>query len=236
MTWGMPATPARPTVRGRPRVGDILGRAWSTYAANFLPLLLLSAVPSLIWFVVGLVGRGEFWFAVLGPVLSIAVAIPLTAAFVLGTARALAGRPPDYEAGLRLGITRFWPLLGVLVASSLATILGFVLLVVPGVIVGVMLSASVPVAVREGLGVVESLRRSAELTKGHRLTLLGAFAVPIAALVIGITASAFIFMAFGLVHVLDLASLVWGFLVYPYLYVAMVVAYEDLAGLDRGAP
>ena len=64
-------------------------------------------------------------------------------------------------------------LLGVGVVVGLATIIGSVLLVVPGVIVGLMLLPAGPVAAMEGLGVRESLRRAMTLSKGFKGRLLG---------------------------------------------------------------
>jgi hypothetical protein len=67
----------------------------------------------------------------------------------------------------RFGIGRVWPLLLVLVTSWLLTTLGAVLLVVPGVIVGVLLVVSVPALVVEGGRARHALSRSVDLVGGH---------------------------------------------------------------------
>lgn len=51
---------------------------------------------------------------------------------------------------------------------SLVTGLGFVLLIVPGVIFSLMFAVCVPAAVVEGLGPLDALKRSHELTKGYK--------------------------------------------------------------------
>lgn len=45
---------------------------------------------------------------------------------------------------------------------------GYVLLVVPGIIFSLMYALVIPIAVAEGLGPIESFKRSAELTKGYK--------------------------------------------------------------------
>ena len=58
----------------------------------------------------------------------------------------------------------------------LAVTLGFFLLVVPGVVLWLMFWVAVPAATIEG-GVTSALRRSHELTNGHKWPLLGVLAV-----------------------------------------------------------
>ena len=54
---------------------------------------------------------------------------------------------------------------------------GMMLCIIPGIIVAITLSVSVPVAVEEKPGVFASLRRSGELTKGYRDQIFGVFFV-----------------------------------------------------------
>lgn len=62
-----------------------------------------------------------------------------------------------------------WPkVFIVLVLYTLIIWAGFLLLFVPGVIFGMMFTVCVPAAVVEGLGPVDALKRSYELTKGYK--------------------------------------------------------------------
>jgi len=75
--------------------------------------------------------------------------------------------------GTRLGfletlspaLARLPALLAVALLSMLATMVGFLLLVVPGVLVTMMLYASGPVLIAEDTGVINALRRSRALTR-----------------------------------------------------------------------
>lgn len=51
---------------------------------------------------------------------------------------------------------------------AVVTLLGYVMLIVPGVIFSLMFAVCVPASVVEGLGPVDALKRSHELTKGYK--------------------------------------------------------------------
>lgn len=71
---------------------------------------------------------------------------------------------PALTRGLRLAL----PLFGLAIVSGFALMFGFLLLVVPGIILGLMWIVAVPVMVEEGTGIIGSLGRSRQLTKGSR--------------------------------------------------------------------
>ena len=71
--------------------------------------------------------------------------------------------------GLRVVLPLF--VLGLLFGVSL--LLGFVLLLVPGIILYLMWAVAAPVLVEEGTGVFGAFSRSSYLTKGARWTILG---------------------------------------------------------------
>jgi hypothetical protein len=73
---------------------------------------------------------------------------------------------------LNVSLRQFWPLIGLAFASFL-TSLGFVLLVVPGLILSTIWFVALPACIGERLGPWASLRRSLQLTKGHRWKIFG---------------------------------------------------------------
>jgi hypothetical protein len=56
----------------------------------------------------------------------------------------------------------------IMIGYGIGVGIGFVLLIVPGVILGLMWALTIPVAVLEDTGLRDSVNRSAELTKGSR--------------------------------------------------------------------
>lgn len=70
------------------------------------------------------------------------------------------------------------PVVVIYILSMLLTMLGTLLLIIPGVIVFLTLYLSVPVKLSENIGIIDSLKRSASLTKGNRWGILGTMLVP----------------------------------------------------------
>jgi hypothetical protein len=80
---------------------------------------------------------------------------------------AASGQDPGIRRSYRFGMGRVWPLLLVLLTTWLLTTLGVLLLIVPGVIVGVLLSVSLPALVAEGGRARQALSRSVDLVGGR---------------------------------------------------------------------
>lgn len=66
-----------------------------------------------------------------------------------------------------------WPVLGITILATVATWMGFMLLIVPGLILLTVWWVVIPVAVVEGTGVMESFGRSSRLTDGNRWRVFG---------------------------------------------------------------
>ncbi len=81
----------------------------------------------------------------------------------------LSGRQPDVGKSLVAALKLLLPMIGLAILSTIIVGLGFLLLIVPGIIAYIMLIVTVPVLVEERAGVIGSMKRSAELTKGSRL-------------------------------------------------------------------
>jgi len=80
----------------------------------------------------------------------------------------LNGGVPSLGASVRPSLSLILPLIGLAIVSGLGYALGFALLLVPGIILLVVWSVAVPALVEERGGIMGSLARSRELTKGAR--------------------------------------------------------------------
>ncbi len=74
---------------------------------------------------------------------------------------------------LSVGLKRFLPLLVYSLLYGLIIGIGFLLLVIPGLIFLAVFAVGAPALVVEGLGPISALKRSAELTKGFRWQVFG---------------------------------------------------------------
>jgi hypothetical protein len=122
---------------------------------------------------------------------------------------------------LQEGGSRFWPYLGMSILSGIGTVIGFILLIVPGVILMVRWSAASGYVIGRREGVIDSLGASWDATRGHSWPIFFAALLMFLAMIIaggivgglfgaigelpGAVASAFleaaagaVFMAFGI--------------------------------------
>lgn len=70
-------------------------------------------------------------------------------------------------------IAKFLPVLAVIVLYWIGFAIGWLFIIVPGVILACMWAVSVPAQLAEGLGVFEAFGRSRDLTRGNRLSIFG---------------------------------------------------------------
>lgn len=179
------------------RVGSVLGREFSILFGNFVRFMFLTAIvylPLFLYvtiFAVALEGvetmsaeEAEEYFSagVIAATFGIGLLwlflwFILTAALIFGTFEELRGQHATIGDCLSKGLNRVMPVLGVGLLVSVAWMLGFMLLVVPGFIIMTIFAVAIPVAVVERPGVINSLKRSAQLTKDNRWRIFGIFIV-----------------------------------------------------------
>lgn len=83
------------------------------------------------------------------------------------------GKQTAFQDVFDVGVRNLLPLLGLAIIAGLATILGYILLLIPGLILSVLWSVAAPAVVVEKRGVFESLQRSRDLTRGFRWQVFG---------------------------------------------------------------
>jgi hypothetical protein len=142
-------------------------------------------------------------------------------------------RPVRLTESLNVSVRRFLPVLGLAFVGGLLTLLALFLLIIPGLILYIMWFVGLPVCVVERLGPWTSLRRSRELTKGHRWKLLGLallLIIPsLASLAIEPGLSAVAGPVVGL-----LGKFIWAAIWAAFAAVLVAVTYHDLRVAKEG--
>lgn len=174
---------ARSRIQGRHAFafGRVLGRTFPIWARNIVPFTILSLIvysPVLVYAYVAFPDdpgdeKALAWYLWTIIVGSYVLGLLTTGAFVYGVFQQLRGEPAGVGDCLRVGLTRLLPVVGVAALAALLTALGLVALIIGAIVVACMLWVAVPVAVVERPGVVASLKRSAQLTSGHKGTIFG---------------------------------------------------------------
>jgi hypothetical protein len=167
-------TPARPGrfAAGEFRIGGVLNRAWRVLSRNFLAFGAVTAVASLPTLWLADSGQRAGWL-IAGALVSDMMRRLSQAILVYAALQEMRGTRSSLRQSLQLGWQRILAVIGLAVTASVLTALGFVVLIVPGVMVAVMSFVATPACVVERLDPFSSLERGARLTSGHRWKIFG---------------------------------------------------------------
>jgi hypothetical protein len=189
--------PPPPPLRAR-SVGEILEAAFDLYRRYWRSLIQIVAVVvvplTLLQYWIGSVvennvtttsngevivtGTGSTWAgAGLVSLISLLMWSILVGAVAWAVASVLVGREPDVGDAYRFGYRRFWSVLLVSVLYALAVFVGLIFLIVPGIIIAVRLSVSIPALIVERRKGADALGRSWDLVRGYSWPVFGAFLV-----------------------------------------------------------
>jgi hypothetical protein len=156
-------------------IGDILGTALRLYRRYWSTLLAIAGIVviplTLLQYTGGHWLRAHGWAAVSASLMAALAALliyqVLTGAITRAVAAEIAGQRPGVEQSYRFGLIRLGPVLLVSVLVGLATAGGLILLVIPGIYVGVRLAVSIEALVVEGRRGTQAMARSWSLVGGH---------------------------------------------------------------------
>ena len=192
-------------------LGQILSQAFDIYRANaaklltivavvVVPLSLIGAIFTGVIFepevdvrsgqvVVGVedLGRsfvGYLFVGAIGGLIAILIAAALQAATARAAALAVIGDPVDVQTSYRYGFRRLGSVILISLLVGVIVAVGFLLLIVPGIIFLVFLSVSIPALIVENRRGTDALGRSWNLVQGEFWHALGV--VFVAAILVGI--------------------------------------------------
>jgi hypothetical protein len=219
-------------------IGDTIQRSWGVLSRNLITFVLLCGLAGLPTLMLELTAprpvRGHInWTAVGITWLSGLLAMFAEAMVIYAAFQDLRGRKVSAMESLSRGLERFFSVFLVSLFVGLAIGVGFLLLVIPGLIAWAMLAVALPVCVVEREGGMASLSRSSELTSGHRWPIFG---VAMAILIITLIGSALVRSAFGRTNAVALyiTSWVWTTLVSSFSSVYTAILYHDLRAVHEG--
>ena len=223
-------------------LSGVLGEAWTYYkrfAAHFLVIaFVIYVVAGIIAALLGLAGSVGFF---LGWIVSVVAAFLVQAALVKAVQDVR-----DGQVDLNLGETvrAVLPFLGtVIIASILAGIgiaIGFVLIIVPGLILLTFWSLIVPSIVIGGEGVFGSFRKSWRTVRGYAWHVFGTYVLVFLILIVFDIVLGLILLFLPVVARNAISSIISGTLVAPFLalvvtliYYRLTAAHEARAGVGE---
>jgi hypothetical protein len=161
------------------RIGTALSQATSVLMRAPGSFLLLSVIPFIPAIVVTLGGvrptslSQVYWTIGIMLVLQILLTFMIQTVIIYGAFQELRGQRFSLGEAMDKGLPRFVPALGASIVTTFLVMLGLIALIIPGIIVAAALYVVIPACVVERAGPIESLSRSAKLTKGFRGKIFG---------------------------------------------------------------
>jgi hypothetical protein len=186
-------------------IGELLSAAFRLYRRYWRTLVAIAAVVvvplTLVQYGIGhwvrshgqqlhdqVVVSTSFWAVASASLLAALVGLllyqVLTGAITRTIATEVAGQDLGLEQSYRFGFARLGPILVVGILVGLATLLGLIVFIIPGIYIGVRLAVSIQALVVEGKRGTEAMRRSWDLVGGHWWH--AAFTLLVAALLTGV--------------------------------------------------
>ncbi len=232
--------PASPAPAGRPfSAGEVIGRSFSVWFRNFVPFSVVTLVVNLPVLVLAAVvpeDAGAGWRILLNLVNAL-VELVIAGALTYGVLESLRGERVPLGTLLGTGFSKLGRVFLVSVAVGLRVLLGFMLLVVPGIVFLCQLYVAVPAAVVEPDVGLEAIPRSRALTAGNRW---GIFVIVLVGLLVTIAVGG----VAGVLALLGASALpgpavavlvtAIGALASPFGACAAAVAYHDLRVAKEG--
>ena len=164
-------------------VGEIVDASFTVYRRRFGPMFMIGLVLVFIPFLVSLVGgctseAGSTTCS--SPIGWLAVAVGTIGSIVAGAAAAIvaaeayAGVRSDWRRAMRIGVRRTLAIIIATIVIGVLIGIGFVLVIVPGIFLLVSFAVVWEALIIEGIGPMESIKRSWRLVSGERWRLFGA--------------------------------------------------------------
>jgi hypothetical protein len=247
--------PAGRFTQGDFRVGNVFSRAWSVFSRNFLTFMVVTGIASLPQLLIPQPKQGAAAIAdpygnlgltFLAVFLGIVLGTLSQAIVLYGAFQDMRGRPVSLADCLKVGLNRFFPIVGLALSVGLGVMVGSILLFFPGLMLYMMWFVATPACVVERLGPFRSMGRSRQLTKGYRWRLFGlALLILIPVAIVGSLLVAAMAILLGTGSVLGLPAvlatpfgqvinLVWSAAWGAFYAVIVVVTYHDLRVAKEG--
>jgi hypothetical protein len=227
------------------RVGRVLNRTSSVLSRNFLPFFIVTAIANLPGALLMKVSTDSaatspdavfqnLGLIFLALILTVVLNVICQAVVLYGAFQDMRGRPVNLAESLQVGLRRFFPIIGLAFLMYLCIAFAAVLLIFPAFILLTMWFVATPVCVVETLGPMRSMRRSSQLTKGHRWKIFGLIflVAVVGSVIIGGINLSLEAMAGPILSLIGglLLNGVWG----AFNAIAVVVTYHDLRVAKEG--
>ncbi len=198
----------QPSAPGSISVGDAVGYGWNTYWKNVGTLVVIAIVVLAINLVVSAIAQAtdSIAFQIVVQFIGFLISMLISLGWIRVSLEVTRGVKP--EVGDLFKFDGYGPYILASLLFALGFYVGLILLIVPGIIFAVTFGfyGFVIVDRGEGVGVMDSLKESADLTRGNRWQLFGLGIVLLLINLVGLLAC-FV----GLIFTLGITIIAWAY-------------------------
>jgi hypothetical protein len=238
-------------------IGRVIGDSFGVLARNIVSFGILSLLIGLIGLIAGFLfldtsqlemaqddpaaleaAMQNFnWGAIVLTILVMILVNALTqAAIIYGTFQDLRGQKAGIGDCISRGLSSIIPVIVGSILLSIGIMIGFMLLIIPGIILALMWWVYVPAIVVERKGIIEAFGRSRELTRGRRWHILGLLVVLVILMIVVSVVVNFLVVLIAMQggFAADIVSYVFNALLTAFISVLVAVGYYYLRAEKEG--
>lgn len=157
-------------------IGDALSNAWRITKSNFLFLVGVVVILFVIQFALGWIGeyfsREVAWLGAVFSIITLLIQVLLNVGAIAIVLKLVDGVQPKFTE-LFTTTKPYLQFVFVTILMSIIVGVGFILLIIPGIMLAIGLQFATYLVVDKGMGAVEALKESWEITKGMKWKLFG---------------------------------------------------------------
>jgi hypothetical protein len=166
----------------------LLGDSWRALMLNFWTLVMVGVIPALIAIVAAIsivipfLTNGDsriisIAFTAILAVLAIVFVVMFLPAVTIIQLASVRGQKVEFKEVFEKSRSLALPYLGLIILVGLTVLLGFILLIIPGIIAAFFLGMTTYIFVDKKCGVIEAYKQSIKLVKENILVVLALFIV-----------------------------------------------------------
>jgi hypothetical protein len=180
------------------------------------------------------IAQGRAALMLLAPPVMIVLSTLSQAIVLYGAFQDMRGRPVSLTESLQVGLRRFFPIIGLAISMTLLGVLAAIAFIIPAFILFTMWFVATPACVVEQLGPSNSMRRSSQLTKGHKWKIFGLMLLLIIASGVASQTITVALTAIGGEPLALIGDVLWNGVWGAFYAISVVVTYHDLRVAKEG--
>jgi len=211
-----------------PDIIELLKRTWEIYKKRYLILAGIMVIPFIFRIILGSAVPGNL--SLISSILLFSISSWASAAIIFAI------KEKDQKSGIQEAFSKslkiIVPVIIVSILTYIIIFIGFILLVIPGIIFAVWYGFSIFVLIFEDLRGMAALSRSKQLASGYTLDIFIKF------LVGGLSALAVMLLPLILITILiggAYAGDIIGLFMWPFLMIYSLLIYENLKKIKGGS-